>query len=124
MCTQLDQVKGRSLTEQGKEIARRWIWWNVFDVDDCIFICCIRKAIGNGIAVTKMSYMQCMLGTEINCPHEVACAKVLAEAENINVNESGDLQETWNETDDEYSDMDESSNIEYSASDLFHVNWK
>lgn len=93
LCTQLEQLKGKSLTRRGKEIERIWIFWTVFDVDEVLFVCCVRKAVGSGIAVTKMNCVQCSLGTERKYRHEVGCLKQLREAGNVNINDSGDLLE-------------------------------
>lgn len=101
--TQLDQLKGRSLTERGKHIARGCSFWSVFDVEDCIFICCIRKEVGSGIVVTKMHCMQCRFGSERRWRHEVNCRVHAAEGEDVNINENGDLMEGPTELDDEGS---------------------
>lgn len=78
----------------GYDIARILSLWTVFDVEDCKFVFCIRKAVGSEISVTKMNSMQCRYGSERRCINEVACVNTIAASGNVNFNDSGDLQET------------------------------
>lgn len=91
--TQVDKVDGKKLTERGKQIAKRWSCWNVYDVRDGNFVCCIRCAVGSGINVTKMSCTQCKLGSQRKCRHETSCGKLLSESGHVNMNDNGELQE-------------------------------
>lgn len=91
--TQIDQEDGRGLTERGRNIKKRWSCWNTFDVNDEIFVCCLRVALGTGIKVTKVKCMQCRSISQKKCRHESACIKVLSDSGTVNVNENGELQE-------------------------------
>lgn len=116
--TQLDKMDGRSLTRRGKTIAKSWSCWNVFEVNDSNFVCCIRSALGSGINVTKLKCTQCKHGVERKCRHEATCAKVLQQSGTVNVNENGELQElNWANGVADVVAMEDSSDSEYSETD-------
>lgn len=118
ICTQLYQKDGRSLTKRGKTIAKRWSFWNVFDVNDPNFVCCIRSAMRSGINVTKLNCTQCKHGAGRTCRNEEACGRILQRSGTVNVNENGDLQELNGSNDDaDVVPMQDSSDTEYSERD-------
>lgn len=123
ICVQMDQVDGRSLTTRGKTISKRRSFWNVFDVVDTNFVCCIRSAVGSGIGVTKMKCIKCRKGSQWKCRYETACGKVLSGSGIVNVNENGEIVDVGSylgvSTD---SDGDDGSGSEISESDLFYDN--
>lgn len=93
ICTQIDQADRRKLSERGKQIAKRWSRWNAYEITDGNFVRCIRRALGSGINVTKLTCTQCKLGSQRECRHETACGKVLKESGQVSMNENGELQE-------------------------------
>lgn len=84
---------------------------------DSILICCIRKAVGRELAVTKITCVQCKLGSERNCRHEVGCVKIIVEAGNVEVNDTGDPLERRRGVDDVDTSTDETSGSEYRSYD-------
>lgn len=118
-CTQMYLAKGRALTKRGKIIARRWSCWNVYDVHDCNFVCCVRKALGRGISVTKMHCMQFRQGRERKFRHEAACVNLLSQTGTVRVNDSGDIEELGSddECDSTGGSESESSDSEFCTSE-------
>lgn len=115
ICTKLDQTKGTALTKRGKAIYRPVSYWNVYEVIDKTFICCIRSGVGSGINVTRVKCSQCRLGSQRKCRHETARCKVLTEAGSVSVTENWAMHEevvkedTYisDESGSEYSDLNE-----------------
>lgn len=119
ICTQIDLVDGRSLTERGKCIAKRCSLWNVYGVTDEVFCCCIRSAVGTGMEATKMKCVQFRYGSQRNCRHETGCIKVLTDAGLVIVNDICEIREALGQDpiiDATKNDSDSSS--EYSHSEL------
>lgn len=117
ICTQLEQTDGLSLTQRGKNIARRWSSWNVYDMHDSNFIYCIRSAIGSGVQVTKMKCCQCKLGPRRKCRHETGCINVLTEAGMVKLTEKGEMQENVYTGDIDGDEQYGTSGSEYSESE-------
>lgn len=118
----MDQEDGASLTKRVKTIDRRCSVWNVYDVDDGIFLFCIGSALGSGLRVTKMKCKSCRFGSQRKFRHESGCAKVLQVAGSVKLTENGEMQELTVQPqrylEQRRKRTEESSESEYNESNL------